>query len=64
MKEAEVYAEYTFQPKINKISKTIAQDFRQDLLQENMSNPAAKAKFDLKKDKYMKEKESEYTFKP
>jgi hypothetical protein len=29
-----------------------------------MSNPAAKAKFDLKKEKYMKEKESEYTFKP
>ena len=24
LKEAEVYAEYTFQPKINKISKTIA----------------------------------------
>lgn len=29
-----------------------------------MSNPAAKAKFDMKKEKYMKEKEAEYTFKP
>ena len=42
MQAAEVYKEYTFQPKINKISKTIAQDSRQELMSENMSNPAAK----------------------
>ena len=62
MMEQEVYKEYTFQPKINKISKAIAQDFRQELLSENMSNPLAKEKFEQKKQEYIREKESQNTF--
>jgi dsDNA-specific endonuclease/ATPase MutS2 len=53
MKAQEVYKDYTFQPKINKISKSIAQDSRQELMSENMSNPAAKQKFEQKKQKYL-----------
>ena len=45
IKEHEVYGSYTFQPKINKVSKTLASDYRTELIQENMSNPAAKEKF-------------------
>ena len=64
IKENEIYGSYTFQPKINKVSKTLASDYRTELIQENMSNPAAKEKFRQKQDKYIREKQSEYTFQP
>ena len=42
----------------------IAQDYRQELLSDNMSNPAAKQKFMLKQMKYQEEKSKDLTFKP
>ena len=64
MKEQELYGQYTFQPKIDKVSKTLVLDNRQDLLSENMSNPAAKQKFIEKHNKYVREQEEQCTFQP
>ena len=45
IKTAEVYGQLTFQPQINKVSKVLAEDQRRDLIENNMSNLAAKEKF-------------------
>lgn len=62
--EAEMYGGYDFQPQINKVSKSLAGDFRQELLMDNMSNPAAKMKFQEKRNQFIREQEAELTFKP
>ena len=46
IKTKEVYGDLTFQPKINKVSRALAEDDRRELLENNRSNPAAKEKFD------------------
>ena len=59
-----MYGDLTFQPKINHVSKTLASDFRQDLLSDNMSNPAAKQKFKEKKDRIIRDQQAACTFQP
>lgn len=59
-----MYGNLSFQPEINKVSKSLAGDFRQELLQENLSNPAARQKFKEKRDQMLREQEAELTFKP
>ena len=64
MKTNEVYGKYTFQPKIDKVSKALAEDHRRDLLENGMSNFQAKDKFAQRHEKYIAEKEASCTFKP
>jgi len=48
MKEAEMYGDYTFQPKINKVSQTLANEW---------GNPTAQLKFKEKQAEYIRQKD-------
>lgn len=64
LKTAEVYGSLTFQPKINKVSKVLAEDQRRELIENNMSNLAAKEKFENRQRELKAEMDAECTFKP
>lgn len=42
IKADEMYGQMSFQPKINKVSKALVEDYRRDLIENGVSNMAAK----------------------